>query len=324
MDLDAAKTLIESREVQKYLDAIDKDTDSALKTMKSVMSRMKGYPPAVIFEYRGDAGALEDAQGAFNAEVNKITFKKAKDGKALMEAYRDYALKLGVLEEQNVRFEAYVQYNVASQWADFIAFVIEIHKVIRKQAELLVAELQDLDKQLKEAKSDVTEAEVQRAVNVVLTAVSLLMPQVGLAAGIGIAAATLTVQIAMDEALGPGKPGAMGIANSAAGDIVGLPSKIKPAFTKFGGAASGLITLKMDSDEVDDARKIVDDIKERLRAIVKKLENFMRFLEDYSTRAANTQKLLEKTLKQASAAAEAYRSAENRRLALLKELGKLK
>ena len=324
MDLETANKLINSPLVQKYIENIDTDAQAALDEMDSNIGGMSDYPIHFISEYKADGAALDSAWGDFNAEWNKIVMEQAKDGKAAMTAYTRYVLTLGVLEQQNVRFGAYVEYNVAGLAAAFIDFFMDFLKRARKNFEELHAELLELEKLLKKAKKEVKEAEAQRVINVAITAVSLCVGPAGVGARIGVAAGVFTVQMVLDAALGPGDPGALGTINTAAGDAISVPKSIKPKFAKLGSAATAVLTLKLDSDEVAEAKKIVEKIKERLRTIEKTMKSLERFLYDDANKLEKLKDAFDKAVEQAKAAADKYRSAENERLGLLKELEALK
>jgi hypothetical protein len=324
MDLATANELINSPVVQKYIENIDADAEAALDEMNSNIGEMSDYPSHFISEYKADGAALDSAWGDFNAAWNKIVVGQAKDGKAAIGAYTRYVLTLGVLEQQNVRFGAFVEYNVAGLAAAFAEFFMDFLKRARKNFEELHAELLELEKLLKKAKKEVKEAEAQRVINLAITAVSLCIPGVGLGARIGIAVGTFTVQMALDAALGPGDPGALGTFNTAAGDAVSVPKSIKPKFAKLGSAATAVLTLKLDSDEVAEAKKIVTKIKERLGTIEKTMKTLERFLYDDAAKLEKLKDAFDKSVEQAKAAAAKYKSAENERLGLLKELEALK
>lgn len=324
MDLEAAKKLVESTVVQSYIEQIDTDAEAALDTMKTNLGGMGSFSSSAVSEYKADGTALDKAWGNFNGEWNAITFGKAADGKAAMLAYRDYVVALTVLEEDNVVWGAYVDAKVAQFATAFIALMIELVKSIRKRMAELLVELKELEKLLKKAKSEVKEAEAQRIINLAITAVSLCIPVVGLGAGIAIAATTFTVQMVVDASLGPGDPGLLGTVNTAAGDVVGLPKQIKPKFAKMGSVLSAVYTLKLDNDEIDDAKKIVEKIKARMKTIDKTMKTIEPFIAGGAVQLVRMQQAFEKALATAQSKAKDYRSAETQRLGLLKELNKLK
>ncbi len=324
MDLETAKKLIESPVVQKYIEQIDADAQVALDEADENLGGMGDFPSSSISEYRAHRASLDSAWGDFNAEWNYVVFGKAKDGSAAMNAYQAYVIELEVLEQDNVVFGAFVEANVAKFTAAFLAFAIEVIKAIQKRFSELLKQLQELQQLLQKAKKDVKGAEAQRVINVAITAVSLCIPAVGLGAGIAIAVTTFTVQMVVDASLGPGSPGAIGTLNTAAGDVVGLPKSIKPPFAKLAGAASGLVTLKMDTDEIDDAKKIV----QKVQAQVKSVQSTMKTLEPWVANSAvqleKLQAAFQKALEQAQAKAKAFKSAQAERLGLLKELEPLR
>lgn len=323
MDLETAKELIESPLVEKYIETIDTDAQHALDEMEDNLSEMGDYPSKYISEYKSDGKALDDAWGAFNEQWNLLAFGKAKDGRAAMSAYKRYVITLEVLEEQNVRFGAYVEADVAGMAALFLAFLISAIKAIRKRCKALYDELTGLLKLLQKAKKDVKGAELQRQINVAISIVSLCIPGVGLGAGIAIAATTFTVQMIVDASLGPGSPGALGIANSAAGDCIGLPKQIKPKFAKLGGAASGILSWKLDSDEIGDAKKIVAEVQKRIKSVQKSIKGLEVYLNSDIGDLEKHQENFEKALKQARSAEGKFKSHQSQRLALLRELKEL-
>jgi archaellum component FlaC len=323
MDIETAKKLVESSVVQKYIENIDSDAQAALDVADSNLSGMGAYPSGSVAAYRARRAALDKAWGQFNAAWNLVVFGKAKDGKAAMLAYRDYVVTLTALEADNVMWSAYLEARFAEFASAFIAFLIQLLKNIGKAFEELEAELKELKKLLEKARKEVKEAEAQRVIDVAITVVSLCIPAVGLGAGLAIAAGTFTLQMVVDASLGPGKPGVLGTVNNAAGDTIGLVPKIKTPFAKFGGALSGIVTLKLDSDEVDDAKKIVAKVRERMKTIDKTMDRLLPFVSDGATKLATLQKAFEKSLEVAQSKAKAYRSAEAQRLGLLKELNAL-
>lgn len=324
MDLETAKQVMESPVVQGYIEQIDADAQEALDQADSNLGGMGDFPSGSVSEYKAHRAALDKAWGNFNAAWNAITFGKATDGRAAMDAYTQYVVALEVLEQDNVLIGAFIEARFAQAAAAFLAFAIETLKALQKRYAELLKELKELDALLKKAKKDVKGAEAQRVINVAITAVSLCIPQVSLGAGIAIAVGTFTVQMVVDAALGPGDPGAIGALNSAAGDVVGLPKAIKPVFAKLGGAASGVISFKLDSDELADAKKIVQQVQERMRSVQKSMAAIEPYTTTSATQMDKLQVAFQKALDVAQSKAKAFKSAEAERMRLLKELDALK
>jgi hypothetical protein len=128
----------------------------------------------------------------------------------------------------------------------------------------------------------------------------------------------------LDAALGPSNPGALGTINNAAGDAIGVPKKIKPGFAKLGSALSGALTLKLDSDEVEDARKILEALKDRMRRVEKTMKMLEPFLDTDGEKLEKMQVAFENAVARARSAQGRYRSAESQRLGLLRELQDLR
>jgi hypothetical protein len=324
MDLETAKKVIESPVVQKYIEQIDADAQAALDQADTNLGGMGSFPSGAVSEYKAHRAALDSAWGDFNAAWNLIVVGKAKDGSAAMNAYQAYVIALIVLEEDNVVIGAFIEAKVAEFAAALIAFMIEVIKAIQKRFADLLKELQDLQQMLQKAKKNVKGAEAQRVINVAITAVSLCIPAVGLGAGIAIAATTFTVQMVVDASLGPGNPSVIGTINTAAGDVVGLPKAIKPPFAKLGGAASGLITLKMDTDEIADAKKIVQQIQAKMKSVQSTIKTLEPWVSNSAVKLDNLHIAFEKALEQAQAKAKSFKSAQAQRLGLLKELEELR
>lgn len=324
MDAETAGKWAKSSIVIKYLDQIDDAVTNAQSEFKSILAKMgSDYPSKYTSEYKDDASDLTDAWKDFNGEYNAITLGKAKDGKKAMVAYKKLILQLGVLEEQNVRFGAYIDADFANFAAQFIAIMIAVQKRAKELLDDLIDDLVWTEGKLRDAKDDVTGAEIQRAVNIALTAVSLVIPELRLGAALGVAAITLTTQVLIDARLGPGKPAAIGVANSAAGDLVGLPKLMRTSSSKVLGVLSGVVSAKMDTDEIEDAKKIVEEVKKRIKTIESEIKQLQSFVGSDVPKLERMQKAFEASMKEADAAAKKYTSAENRRQGLLNELKKL-
>ncbi len=324
MDVETAKKWAKSSLVIKYLGQIDDDVTNAKNDFKTILGKMgSDYPSTYTNEFKKDASDLEDAWKDFNGEYNAITTGKAKDAKKAMVAFKKLILQLGVLEEQNVRFGAYIDADFANFSARFIAVMIAVQKRAKELLDSLIDDLVWTEGKLRDAEDDVTGAEVQRALDVALTVVSLAIPELKLGAALGVAALTLTTQLLIDARLGPGKPNAVSVANTAAGDLVGLPKLMSTVSAKLLGALSGVASAKIDSDEVDEAKKIVEDVKKRIKTIEADIKQMQAFVGSEIPKLEKMQKAFEAAMNDADAAAKKYTSAENKRQGLLNELKKL-
>jgi hypothetical protein len=180
------KDVMKSPTVLKYLAAIDEATNVALKEHKSTLSSMgSDYSSTYTNEYKKDANALEGAQDDFNAAANALTLGKEKDAKKAIAAYRRFVLTLAVLEEQNIRFGAYIESDFAQQCAKMILVSIAVLTKARKDFESLQKEVLELQKMVKQAQKQFTEAQVQLVFNLVLDGISVLLPEFKLATSLG-------------------------------------------------------------------------------------------------------------------------------------------
>jgi chromosome segregation ATPase len=324
MDIEEARAWITSSATQRYLEQIDSDADDALDTAQQTLAAMRLFPTSYSNEYRRSATNLENAMGAFNTEVNQITLGRARDGRAALAAYRAYVAALMLLEAQNTRYVAFVRANVADLAARFIDAAITNSERLRRRFRDVQRQLQQLERDLPRLRREITEAHGQRAVNVLITAVGLLLPQVSIGAGLAIAAGTFTVQIILDTSLGPGRPSAIGAGNSAFGDLIGLPRSIPTPLSRFLGAASGFVSWSMDNDEIDEAERNLRNARRTLDSLTAEMPRLVRALRDAVDNIDVARNLLEGAIRTARAAADAYRANETAYRALERELAALR
>ncbi len=323
-DTTEADDLVNSPAVQKYIAQIEADADDALAIAKTVLSGMSSYPSKFISEYKADESRLDKAWGDFNAEWNRVVFGKAKNSKALIAAYSRFVIALTILEEQNVRFGAFVKAKFALFAASFIAFFILVIKANAKRFAKLKKDLIELQSLLKKAKREVTEAKAQLALNAALTVVTLCLGPAGWAARAGIAAASFTAHIVIDASLGPSKGSAVGTLNQAAGDVIGVPDKIKGPWGKIGGAASGVLTLGLDVGEIGDAKKIVKRVQDKIRAVARECVSLQGKVQADAKKLTGLRDKFKKALKTAESNAGKYKSKAGERKKLIKEFNKWK
>ena len=318
------KEVMNSSAVQKYLAAIDDATNDALKEHKSTLSSMgSDYPSNYTNEYKKDARGLEDAQGDFNAAANALTLGKVKDAKKAIAAYNKYVLTLGVLEEQNIRFGAYIESDFAQQCLTLISVSIAVLEKARRDFESLQKKLSDLQAMIKQAQKQVTQAEVQMALNLLLDGISLVLPEMRLATSLGAAAAQLTASVLIDAALGPGKPSAEGVVNSMLGDVTTVQKAMPSKLGKLTSGATAVVTPKMDIDEVLQAAKLVEKIQDAAAKLDADIRALNAFLGNDADKIAKAGEAYRDALDAAKKAAGKYQSAESRRLQLVRELQKI-
>ncbi len=324
MDIEEARAWAASPAVQRYLEQIDSGADAAMDTARSTQSSMRLFPGSVLAEYRRTSDNLDRAGGDFNAAFNQVTLGRARDGRAALAAYRDYVGALILLEAQNVRFEAYVRANVIELATRFIDASITITVRLRRRFRDVEAQLRQLQRDLPRLRREIPEAEAQRVLNVMIAGVSLLLPEVTIGAAVVIAASTFTVQILVDNALGPNRAGVSGVANNAVGGIVSVPRRIPAPWRAFGGAATALISFVQDNGEIADGHRNLRTAMRTIESLMAEMPRLIRALRTGVDDIEAAQSLLEGAVRSARSAADTYRARESEYRALERELAALR
>lgn len=327
MDLAVAKKVISAPGFQRSLKDMDADTTAALAKMKKNLDSMSSYSSAFAAEYKRDGKAADDAWSDFGDEVTKITFGKARDGRAAMAPCRKWMITFEILETQDARYAAFIDANVAGFLSLLLAKLHDVTKRLRSYAKALDNELVDLDKALRKAKKELSQAEYRRLINGAITVVSVLLPLTGGLGALAVAG-TLSLQAGLDYSPGSGKPSGFGIANTAMGDPPGLintaKQHVRPSVAKFPGISTGLITLYTDTNEIDEARRIVQDLQSRLISVQKSLALIDRFLATDAVHLTRLHDDAVKGITLARSRAAAHHSAVSKRAGLLNDLAKIK
>jgi|GEM_PF-2887175 len=321
MTAKTAQDLVNSSVVQKYIENIDRDSEKALKTAKTVLgsSTVKLYSSTTLSEYKADRDRLDKCWGEFNGAWNKVMFGKAKDSKELIKTYTKYVLALTALEEANAKHEAMMNAGFAALAATLLSLLADWIKEMHKRCKALEKDLKDLEKLLKKAQKEVTEAKWQTGLNIAVTAVSFCLGPVGWGARIGVALGGVAVHSVIDGALGPSSGSPLGAANTVAGESVELADKLSKGSKKLTGAASAVITLKMDTDEIAQAEKIVKEVRKKLNSVATEYDRLARATANWKTDIVKVQKQADAALSAYRSEVKKYKSHEKERQALLKE-----
>lgn len=320
MTLEEARTWLASGVAQRYLQGIDEAADDALEASTRNIRGMAAFPSGDVSEIRTAATALERAQGEFNTEVNLVSLGRARDGRAVAQACRRYVAALVTLEEMNARHGAFVEARVAEFAAAFAADYIRRSTALRRRFQETLQALEGLRDALNRASSSVEEAELQRNINVVLTVVTALIPEVGIPARIAIATASVLGQVLLDEALGPTGATGSGTATNAVGSFSGFLPTASRLIPRFVGAAANVISFSSDTDEIAAAQRIVRDIEARLNGLMRSLPELERQVRADTGDMDTARALYEGAARRARSLATAYRSSEGEYRALLREL----
>lgn len=221
--------------------------------------------------------------------------------------YDEWCKRLILLELANEKWEALIRAWGIGFAAYFLLLSRASFKELKKECEELPPLLEKLKKELKKAQREVTEAEVQRVINVTLTVTSLALGPVGAIRTLLVRSAVFTGgSMAADAMLGPDKFNALASLNTELGNAIGSYEKLSSVTQNFASAASGLITLKFDTDEIGHAEAIV----RRLRGLTEAVSKRLRWAQELMKRSLPELKKLNRSLpKVISAYKEATREA---------------
>lgn len=313
-----------NRAVQRYIERIDEDTQAALDEHADNLTALSMLSGRSLSTYRSDAAALRSAQDAFNTEWNRIQNAQARDGRAASTAYARYVLTLGVLEADNARFGSHVQARTFTLWSLLARAYLRRTKRVVKLMRANLAFLRNLHNELRRARREATEAQVQRVLNVAITAASMCITVSTLGAGLALAAGIFAVQTAADAALGPSGPVMSGAAVNATSDLAGVPGAMSTGNARLIGAGAGIISLVQDTDEVALAEsnlRIIRDMMVRFRREAPRLQREL----NAAAREVNTaRQLYEGAVRQARAQARSFREVDGQRRGLVRELSRLR
>ena len=204
-----------------------------------------------------------------------------REGKSLSISQKDVALQcwfvsLDILKNANIIYRNRRSLRILRVIVQLELWGIKILKRLPKKVEELEQKLKALKSMLEQAQGSVTEAKVQTAINVGLTTVSILLGPAGLMGRALFAIGGFVVSSGVDALLGPDKYG-LSTVNNAVADVAGAAK----AFSKAAPVMGGIMSLKLDLDEIDNAEVQVRRIREEVRITAKVLESFVDFMEKH-------------------------------------------
>lgn len=262
-----AREFVTGKFFMKYTDVIKKEAYGAMKLAQSVSKSPTGklYSTSVFNKYRAQHDAVDKALGDFNLAWNRVAWGKVTTLKFVARELFILTLSVEELNDANVRHEAMVASGFALMVVKLSEVMIAWIKSLPKQCEKSRKKLLALEKTLKKAQKDVSGAEIQRQLNLLISAVALCLAPVSLGASIAVAAGGFVAQTAIDAALGPGKPGLEGTYYTAVGNAAGIGDVMGKAGARLSGVAAAIGTLKLDTDEVAQAKAIWQKVMVELR-----------------------------------------------------------
>lgn len=313
MTLEEARTYFASSTAERMLGDIDDAASDAVDTYERTVARMGLYPSGVLSEYRQAGRALPAAQDAFNAAVNAIVQGRARDGRAALSAYRAFVAALLDLQRLNARNAAYVDADVARLLeAVFTAGQRVVSGRIRRETQELMRDLQRLNDLLRRARREELEARAQRAFDTALNVVGLVF---GMVTGIeeamaafGVGSAVLTS--ALDAALGPSSPDALGRAGTSISVLTSAARDVSREVGTFSSGVTGLLGFVADCDEVNTAIENVRAAERRFRDAVSTLRDYSRHLASATSELTAARRLADGAIRNARNAARRARDVD--------------
>lgn len=323
MTLEEAVAWLRSPIAERLLRALDDDADTAIDAAGRLIPQLRQYPAATTADLRRLVTTLERAQDAFSGACNEVMSRRARNGRAMLAAYRAYMLALVRLESETGRLNAYVEADIAALGERLMAALSAFTDArVAREREQARRRLEQWQERLEEARRDVTEAEIQRAVNLVLSGISLVLSCFNLPRAVVIAVGVggLVVQTLLDTALGPGSPDALAASNTAVGNLGGLPREVRAATSRFSTGVSALVGLHLDTNEVDEARRIVARTAVELNRARRAYIRMMDEMSSQSIQVGLAREMWRRGVERARAAARNVQTSENEHRALMRAL----
>lgn len=308
-----AEDLVRSRAVNRYISQIESDADDALASVRTTLAFRHSnlFPRNALSTLRRDAGRLNTAMGRFNEAWNRVSVGRDTEMSRLMRAYSQMVLALEILEEQNALFEAVIRL----QGLELLLVLIRAaeHRA-RRRRNLMRSYHARMREIISDAQWDVTSAEIQRALNVVISVASLCLGPLGVGARATVAFGFLS-HTAVDAAFGPSRGSVEGTVNTAVGEVAGVYTDTSRKVTRLSRAASGVsavITLGLDSQEVAAAEARLARLQTRIRRFerdfAKDHRHYVRHMQILRAMAAG----VDNAMRQARQEAARYRANRNR------------
>jgi hypothetical protein len=292
--------LVNDPDFEKLIEAMEADADEADKDWKSQVSDsvFDFLAPEQKTAYNQDGTQCEQARGDFNAEWNKIVFNRGGDPAKFLKAYDVFSLWIGALQRSNERVEALIQIGFDAKVGVFITF-------LRKWSQFclvnrLTKRIEQLNKDLEAAEHAVTKAEIKTALNLVVSAVTLIVAPEAVLAKVALSAGGVAVHIAIDQTLGEGS--ATGTVVFVAGDskeVIELSEHGEEALEKLKlggkrlGVAGAAITGVLDVKDVYEGKEKVEKVAKEIEDLEKALDNVVNGSGDLVPQLAAFDKVLQ-------------------------------
>lgn len=291
-------------------------TDQADRNQKH--PDFKEYSRKSTADYTRDRDVVERLYGkycdAYDAFLDGPSKARATN---LEKAHAALSIAAAALDAGNAMFTAYLDEGVAAKAGAMFTLLALLIKNQQKQIGELADDIEDIEKLLKKARKEVTEAQVQKGLNLALTAVSLCFPPLRGARAVYVALTIAGTKLAADEFLGPSGPTQASAVKTAVTDYVGIADEVGKVGNTLMTVCSTVDTYTSDEKEVGKARKTVELVKKKLAAAQKAhaavIDRMANSDRDLMSMAVG----LEKAVKAASSARDRHQKHEWHRLDLI-------
>jgi hypothetical protein len=184
--------------------------------------------------------------------------------------------------DSNAQVGALGAIGIAEALKPLFVYLMGVTKFMRKHR--LETLLQRLKADLEKAESEVKDVKWKRRLNVVITVITLVAAPESALARIALAGGAITAHMVIDGALGSGSlkgklvfvqgDGAE-IAENTGESMKEAAEALGEGGKKFIGAAAGVLTFKLDTDELDEAKEAVERVKDDIKDVQKAYDDLM-------------------------------------------------
>jgi hypothetical protein len=277
---DAGDALVTDPEFERLVGAMEDEADDAIDTWntQSTDSIFTYLKPEVQAQYQANGMGLQNSQQDFRAALGA----NPVDAKQLLAAFDAYSLRLGALVDSNAQLDALSAIGIAAALKPLFVYLMGVTKIMRKHR--LEALLQRLNADLAQAESEVKDVKWKRRLNAVITVITLVAAPESALARIALAGGAITAHVVIDGALGSGSvKGKLVFVHGDGAEIAeNMGESMKEAVEalgeggkKFLGAAAGVMTFKLDTDELDEAKEAVERVKDDIKDVQKAYDDLM-------------------------------------------------
>ena len=313
MNLEQARAWLTGSPGIAALQGMDDDAEAAVNTLDRNAGRMGPYPSSVLSEYRRAGTALNAAQAAFARSFNDITLGRATDGRAAMTTYRAYLRALLTLQAQNARYSAFIEADVARLLERYItAAAAFASSRVRRETRAMRRDLERLRDRLTRARRAATEAQVQRALNVVINGIGLVL---GIVSGVeevvvAYAFGSAVLSTALDFALGPGSPDEIETAVTGGRVVADVATGVPRVLSQFAGCAGTYYDWYSDNQEIATADRNIRGTADDLRDAVRLFRDYARFIASQFSDVNVAKRAAVAAIRDARSRARAFRESD--------------